>query len=374
MRTRRWMLLVVVAACGSFPRLNPIGGDGGGTDGDGGGSDGASGTRYRRAITIAGAEVTNTLTAFPVLIRMFGDAGLVAHASHDGSDVRFTLQDGTTVLDHQLEHFDGAAGDLVAWVAVPELAAGADTHLYLVYAGVPMGTPNPAAVWDSGYLGVWHLDDTSTQIVDSTAHHFDGSKFSPTAPSSVAQGVIAAAEQFAGTGAPDRIDLSSNSLSFELTTLTIECWASLTADNTNSVSRIVDLPAGYLSIGYPNLLNSSNHYAVLFGYAGSNFRQSAETSLPEGVAHHLAVEINSNTLVDPWIDGLQQSTTSAPQFTESNTTVTFGNDGGGAHGIRGVLDEVRISSVLRTAAWIAAEYANQKSNSTFVTIGTEQAF
>ncbi len=37
----------------------------------------------------------------------------------------------------------------------------------------------------------------------------------------------------------------------------------------------------------------------------------------------------------------------------------------------GSLDEVRLSSVVRTAAWVAAEHANQASPGTFVTVGNE---
>jgi hypothetical protein len=41
---------------------------------------------------------------------------------------------------------------------------------------------------------------------------------------------------------------------------------------------------------------------------------------------------------------------------------------------KGFLDEVRLSNVPRSSAWIAAEYNNQLNPSTFLAIGTEESF
>ena len=45
---------------------------------------------------------------------------------------------------------------------------------------------------------------------------------------------------------------------------------------------------------------------------------------------------------------------------------------GASNGMLGMLDEVRIATVQRAPAWIATEYANQSSPSTFYTVGAEQ--
>jgi hypothetical protein len=39
----------------------------------------------------------------------------------------------------------------------------------------------------------------------------------------------------------------------------------------------------------------------------------------------------------------------------------------------GQLDEVRISSTLRSNDWLAAEYNNQRAGSTFVSVGVEES-
>lgn len=64
------------------------------------------------------------LEDFPLGVVLSADADLVDFARPDGTDIAFTAADGTTVLDHEREQYDG--GDLVAWVRVPDVAANAN--------------------------------------------------------------------------------------------------------------------------------------------------------------------------------------------------------------------------------------------------------
>jgi trimeric autotransporter adhesin len=50
----------------------------------------------------------------------------------------------------------------------------------------------------------------------------------------------------------------------------------------------------------------------------------------------------------------------------------FGTDGGGGDYLNGILDEVRISKIARSAGWITTEYRNQNAPGTFYTVGAEQ--
>ncbi len=90
----------------------------------------------------------------------------------DGSDIVFTASDGVTKLNHEVEYYNGATGQLIAWVQVPALAASANTGLYVYYGNAGVGAQwNPSGVWDSGYQSVWHLaNGTSLSVGDSTSH------------------------------------------------------------------------------------------------------------------------------------------------------------------------------------------------------------
>ena len=138
---------------------------------------------FRKVITIQASQVTADQDELPGLINLPSDTELAASARNDGFDISFTSDNGLTQLSHQIENFNGATGELQAWVNVPDVSSSVDTDIYLYY-GNPTATnqEDPAGVWDSNYLGVWHLDETGTGAVfeyrDSTgnANHGTGGK------------------------------------------------------------------------------------------------------------------------------------------------------------------------------------------------------
>jgi hypothetical protein len=81
---------------------------------------------------------TSDLVDFPVLISLTntslkttGNCGYVQNSN--GYDIIFSDVTQTTRLDHEIEKYDSAAGELVAWVRVPTLSATSDTTIYLHY-------------------------------------------------------------------------------------------------------------------------------------------------------------------------------------------------------------------------------------------------
>ena len=72
--------------------------------------------------------------------------------------------------------------------------------------------------------------------------------------------------------------------------------------------------------------------------------------------------------LSPYVD------TNAPVVNSKSTPEIFAQEarnGGTAQFWNGTIDEVRISSSARSADWIAAEYNNQSSPSTFYNFGAE---
>jgi MSHA biogenesis protein MshQ len=135
---------------------------------------------YRQQITLTGV-VGGPHADFPVLIslldpnlRTLGNGGHVASAN--GYDIVFTASDGTTPLDHEIERWNGATGELVAWVRVPTLAAG--TLIYLYYGNnlILSATETPGAVWEDSYVGVWHLKEAG----NGTIRFSDSSRYGNT--------------------------------------------------------------------------------------------------------------------------------------------------------------------------------------------------
>ncbi len=125
---------------------------------------------HRKIITIDHTQVDADLTNFPVLINLTSDSDLAAKAQDNGDDILFTDSDGTK-LNHEIELFDGSNGQLIAWINVPVLSSTTDTILAMYY-GNPSATnqENVAGVWDSDYVSVLHLSETSGTHYDSTVN------------------------------------------------------------------------------------------------------------------------------------------------------------------------------------------------------------
>ena len=77
-----------------------------------------------------------------------------------------------------------------------------------------------------------------------------------------------------------------------------------------------------------------------------------------------------------YVDGVARGTTTYTQTIHYQNTLNtmIGKHGAGQtyYDFNGVIDEVRASNSVRTAQWIATEYANQNSPGTFYTVGNEE--
>jgi len=170
---------------------------------------------FQKSITIdrskiADASCGGTLTQYPMLFSVI-DADL-AHTGSGGDvtdlggdDIIFVGLDAATcggpsscILAHEIERYDNATGELVAWVRVPVVntnAAASDTVIYVQYGDATVTTPteNPTGVW-ANYAGVWHLEEQVAGTHDDSTGTQDGTRNG----NSVAPGKIAAAQDFDG--------------------------------------------------------------------------------------------------------------------------------------------------------------------------------
>jgi len=128
---------------------------------------------YRKSITIDHTILTDDLTHYPILLSI-KDSDL-SKAQPDGDDIVFTLDDHETQLNHEIEYFNSANGELVAWIEIPQLSSTVDTTLYMYYGnGVCGSQQHSDDVWDSNYVLVHHLEETAGEIDDSSSYDNDG--------------------------------------------------------------------------------------------------------------------------------------------------------------------------------------------------------
>jgi hypothetical protein len=77
---------------------------------------------YRKKINIKSSKITDYVANFPYLIKIT-DSDLKTIAQSDGADIMFTASDAKTKLDFEIESYNSATGELLAWVEIPALSS-----------------------------------------------------------------------------------------------------------------------------------------------------------------------------------------------------------------------------------------------------------
>ena len=121
---------------------------------------------YRIKITIDHTMIFNVdQKDFPVLVALQNQSlrstenGGHVH-DNDGADIFFTLDDGKTVISHELSSYDPEKGILDAWIRIPHLSCSENTVINLFYGGTGSGIKRPPErVWDSQYVVVRRINN-----------------------------------------------------------------------------------------------------------------------------------------------------------------------------------------------------------------------
>jgi RHS repeat-associated protein len=331
---------------------------------------------YRRAITIDHTNVPNTdQTNFAVLISgtyaflaTTANGGNVANAN--GYDILFASDaNGLNPLPFEQESYNPSTGAILYWVKLPSVSHTANTVFYMFYgnASISADQSTKTLVWDTNYKGVWHLPNGSTLSgADSTSNGYTLTNNNSTAATT---GKVDGAASFNGSNNY----LSNSSLSISSgSSITISFWNYVTSSQLQA--------AAAFTIGAsdnPNRISAhapwsdSTLYWDFGSYSGGG-RISTSYSSYVGSWTHVVLEYNAtNTTHSIYLNGSLAASnvnSSAPQNTQ--TGIDIGAWPSSSYYHRGSIDEFRVSTVARSADWIATEYKNQSSPSTFYSVGT----
>lgn len=331
----------------------------------------SAGWGYRKLISIESARVTGTHSNFPVLVRVT-DAELQAHARTDAGDVLFTSGDGTNRLAHEIESYTPSTGTLVAWVKVPTLSSAADTRLFLYYGHAFIGDRQDRTnVWDGQYRAVWHAGEGGGTVMrDATSNANDATLASaPRTPTWSAAGKVGGTLSF--DGANDLLNLPhSESLNITGTGLTISGWFRLQDTGTDQVIFgkfwNPDLSYPWYQYGF-EFDTDANQFDLFVGSDGSLYGPFS-TAPAIGQWVHAAFTYDGTNVVG-YLDG-EIRTSSAQNFSISPRTqpLRLGLDLQDSQPYWGEIDELRVSSVARSAAWLRTEYVNHNAPADFAQV------
>ncbi len=334
--------------------------------------------QFRKAIVVQSSQVTAVQTDFPVLINLSSDGDL-ASAQIDGDDIVFTASDGVTKLSHEIDKFDRAAGDLVAWVKVLYLSSGGDSAIYMYYGNGTVGNQEDVFnTWSNGYQGVWHLSQpsgTGAYIANSAQNDHHGT---PTNTTFNVSGKIGGARTFVDSG-DERINWGNptplfdgwNQFAFEFWVfpdyVSDAAWESAGEDNVMGPSGAGTAPVRLARVrrgGGEPAGKGTFQVDIEFVGAGTQF-QTVEISRSQW--NHI-VYLYDGMDFKKFVDGAPVGSVSIPGDNLINNTASGLLLGGSTNALNGSLDEVRISNLGRTDAWIATEYNNQNSPATFYNV------
>jgi len=331
-----------------------------------------------RSITIDSDYFDDDCVDFPIKVY---SASWVAGLNE--TSFSFYDSDNTTELNWELEKYDYSTGELVAWVKVPRIDNTIDTVIILYYSdsNITDGGENyPESTWDNNYEMVQHLDGgSSSEIDDSTSNNNDatGDSGTPAYEQSGRYGV-----------AIDFNDVDSDWLTFgdacsflSNTVGTIECVVNLDEDS-GSDNTIMGFYYGLSNRFIVFVDNTPDvYYGIYFRNGDTTHYCKKETNVTvsEDNWYYFAYTQSGSTNPDInpilWENGAIPSTQGYLSVTPpsepdgylydiSDESFFIGDDGYGL-GWDGLIDEIRISNIVRNDTWIRASY-NSTVNPTSV--------
>jgi hypothetical protein len=335
--------------------------------------------KHRKNITIDASQVSGSgsLTNFPVLVS-FSDTDLhdTKKVQSDGDDIIFTDISGTK-LDHEIELFDragnGTHAQLITWVRIPDLSATINTTISMYYGNAAAkNQENPSGVWDNTYVGVWHLSETSGNVLDSTSYSENGIVVGTDVTQS-ANGIIDSAYHFgSGNGRVDLSDPADGHLDFGTSGFTFSFWMKI---NKSSEYQRMIVKGGsndaFPGFGVYRRDTDPFKFVIGVGDGTNRYKVDGITIIDNAWVHVVGVVDRSANLLRGYIDGTAESPADISSCGSVDTTaiLSFGRSDGE---INGTLDEVRISNVALSVDWITTEYNNQLDPNSFYFIDGEE--
>jgi hypothetical protein len=339
---------------------------------------------------------------FPVAMKIPANTIDPAAAGVAGADVRFVDASGNP-LTRDTESWD-TQGAAIVWLKLPTLAIDSAAPVYMYY-GAANGTPPPAgdrqAVWPAPYAAVWHF---AGKADDATMNHFDGA----TVQATFDAGKLGQAAKFNGAahdhiGLPRGIAIISGAQA-----VTESAWIKTgaidkgsfgavlaigTADKTGDLGR-TQLYVWGSSASYP--FGGQPLHNALYGEinpdevsSGWDFVASPVDTIHPGQWHYITVVFDAKgKSTSVYVDGAmvagpletpghgggasRAGTWTHTAFPTTPTDrVVIGALEDVSHGyFDGLIDELRVETVARSAPWIAAQAIAVTGDA--ITLGPEE--
>lgn len=345
--------------------------------------------QYRRKITVNASQVEESLTNFPVYVD-FSNLGsnFFSSIQADGSDIKIVKNDGRTRLPREIVFLGSGEGGL--YFKADSLSATSNTDFYIYYGNSDdMGKERVSDVWTNNFINVHHLEESGGQeynrFIDSSpkAIHGRGDGSSGTAPT-VIDGKIGKAQQL--TPGQAQVITLPYSYNFDFpdgVNFSMSAWVNINDGSRNNAIIGTGNPYNNDGNGIIFRYLSSGRLNIVINNGSGSERSSSSNSFGNigGDWHHVAITgdrtgnatfyLNGNSVGTGWIGDKSGS-----GYSLGRTVIRIGGYGDSlisSHVFEGGIDDVRISTGIRSAGWFKTQYNNQNSPTTFFSFSEEES-
>ncbi|UCF12611.1 MAG: DUF2341 domain-containing protein [Thermoplasmatales archaeon] len=340
----------------------------------------------RKLINITSVNASTTLTYFPVLINITKETSM----QPDYDDLRFIdYSDNTTMLNYEIENTTGSY--VLVWVNCT--LYGSIIKIWMYYGNdASTSGENPNSVWNSDYVGVWHLKENpgpggTGDIKDSTANSNNGTAAAEMTSDDQVPGQIDGSVDFDGSN--DYISISDpgtgSVLDFDTSdNITLSVWIKPTSLPSFGVIFNKN-PYGNMNYGLQTEGQKLNFYYRNSGDTSWHIYQTDSNVFSAGNWYYLTfiytfgtgnsakIYVNSNEEASSWTSG---NGNDDPLL--ANDPLWFGADDNSPPGSpdeewNGIIDEIRISNNIRSEDWINQSYQLIINQVSYIEFDSEEA-
>ncbi|MBN1601273.1 MAG: DUF2341 domain-containing protein [Chitinispirillaceae bacterium] len=322
-----------------------------------------------------GADISETITGFPVLIRLDSSNFDFSEVLENGSDILFTKTDNS-VLPCEIEYWNAADRNAAIWVNADTVYGNNADQKIIMYWGNTMAHPlqhPPVFDTSAGYQGVWHFSDgTGDEIRDATQNGYYGIITGSASPQ-ITEGISGNYRSFDGLADFIHMPQTANSkLNFpEDGYYTISAWVRL--DILDSQPRLIlskgyeqyFLRLTYFPLNAPQWEFSQMSQAGIWQACTSTaaagewtlltcVRQGKKQTL---YCNGMPIDSTPNSYQK---EGLVRNTTGDFLIGKFSNAVALPNNSLSYCFFKGAIDEVRVTDNARSPDWIRLCYMNQR--------------
>jgi len=287
----------------------------------------------------------------------------------DGDDIVFyNFYDNSTMLKFEKEYFYKGGGVIngIFHVNLTTIYATSNTKFWMYWGNSTSSYQGSNDTWAEGYSMVWHFDEASGSIDDSTSTGFDGTIETGATPQYQQTGDIGTSMDFDGTS--DGVNIASGICPND-EDVTVELYLKFD-DYDADMYLFTPVDDSYFWLIYHDTRDQIEWKSYSEEYNNLIIKSSpTDTS---NFNYYVGSYLHSGTKKKTFYNGENVGTSiaSCDGYTSSPNSVGYNGETDAKY-LDGKIDEVRISTVVRNATWINVTYLSLTND--LLTIGSGEA-